>query len=92
MTKYTAESWNFGADGPFFQVIREGLRGLADGEDYFELLADDVVFDYVISVPGCPRSICQVSGTSSATSGCSLASAWSNVASRDPRARASCAR
>ena len=57
MTKYTNDSSNFGADGPFFQVIREGLKGLADGEDYFDLLADDVVFEYVISVPGYPRRV-----------------------------------
>jgi ketosteroid isomerase-like protein len=55
VTKYTSDSSNFGADGPFFQVIGEGLKGLADGEDYFDLLADDVVFEYVISVPGYPR-------------------------------------
>jgi uncharacterized protein len=55
VTKYASDSSNFGADGPFFQVIREGLKGLADGEDYFDLLADDVVFEYVISVPGYPR-------------------------------------
>ena len=57
MTKYTSDSSNFGADGPFFQVIREGLKGLADGEDYFDLLADDVVVEYVISVPGYPRRV-----------------------------------
>jgi len=57
MTKYTSDSSNFGADGPFFHVIREGLKGLADGEDYFDLLADNVVFDYVISVPGYPRHV-----------------------------------
>jgi uncharacterized protein len=55
VTKYTSDTSNFGADGPFFQVIREGLKGLADGEDYFDLLADDVVFEYVISVPAYPR-------------------------------------
>ncbi|MGH3187269.1 MAG: hypothetical protein ACRDPY_31080 [Streptosporangiaceae bacterium] len=33
------------------------LEGLADGEDYFDLLADDVVFEYVISVPGYPRRV-----------------------------------
>ena len=55
MTKYISDSSNFGADGPFFRIIREGLKGLADGEDYFDLLADDVVFEYVISVPGYPR-------------------------------------
>ena len=57
MTKYTDDSSSFGADGPFFHVIREGLKGLADGEDYFDLLADDVVFEYVISVPGYPRRV-----------------------------------
>jgi len=57
MTKYTNDSSNFGADGPFFGVIREGLKGLVDGEDYFDLLSDDVVFEYVISVPGYPRRV-----------------------------------
>jgi ketosteroid isomerase-like protein len=28
-----------------------------DGEDYFDLLADDVVFEYVISVPCYPRRV-----------------------------------
>lgn len=57
MTKYTRDDSNFGANGPFFTIIQEGLEGLADGEDYFDLLADDVVFDYVISVPGYPRHV-----------------------------------
>ena len=57
MTKYTESSSNFGADGPFFHIIREGLQGLADGEDYFDLLADDVVFEYIISVPGYPKRV-----------------------------------
>jgi ketosteroid isomerase-like protein len=57
MTKYTGDDTNFGADGPFFRVIQEGLQGLVEGEDYFDLLADDVVFEYVISVPGYPRRV-----------------------------------
>jgi ketosteroid isomerase-like protein len=57
VTKSTRDSSNFGADGPFFRIIREGLEGLADGEDYFDLLADDVVIEYVISVPGYPRRV-----------------------------------
>lgn len=56
MTKYVDDSSNFGADGPFC-VIRQGLKGLVDGEDYFDLPADDVVFEYVISVPGYPRRV-----------------------------------
>jgi ketosteroid isomerase-like protein len=57
MTKYTDESSNFGADGPFFHTIREGLKGFADGEDYFDMLADDVVFEYIITVPDYPRRV-----------------------------------
>jgi len=55
--KYSEDRSNFGADGPFFHVIREGLKGLVEGEDYFDLLADDVVFEYVVSVPGYPKRI-----------------------------------
>lgn len=57
VVKYVDESSNFGADGPFFHLIREGLRGLAAGDDFFDLLAEDVVFEYVISVPGYPRRV-----------------------------------
>jgi len=57
VTKFTEDSSNFGADGPFFHIIREGLEGLVDGEDYFDLLAEDVVFEYVISVPGYPERV-----------------------------------
>ncbi len=57
MTTYTNANSNFGANGPFFHIIREGLEGFADGEDYFDMLADDVVFEYVISVPGYPKRV-----------------------------------
>ena len=57
MTKYTEDSSNFGADGPFFLIVQEGLAGLAEGEDYFDLLADDVVVEFVISVPGYPSRV-----------------------------------
>ena len=57
MTEYTDDDSNFGAHGPFFRIIRQGLQGLADGEDYFDLLADDVTFEYVITVPGYPRRV-----------------------------------
>jgi ketosteroid isomerase-like protein len=57
VTKYTDDTSNFGAEGPFFRAIQKGLEGWADGEDYFDLLADDVVFEYVISVPGYPRRV-----------------------------------
>ena len=57
MTKFVPDSSNFGAKGPFFQIVYEGLAGYVEGEDYFDLLADDVVIEYVVSVPGYPRKV-----------------------------------
>ena len=42
---------------PFFRIIEEGLAGFVDGRHFFELLAEDVIFEYVISVPGYPRRV-----------------------------------
>jgi uncharacterized protein len=47
----------FAALAPFFRIIAEGLSGLVDGEDFFDTLAEDAVFEYVISVPGYPRRV-----------------------------------
>jgi uncharacterized protein len=57
MTKTVDANTPFGANGPFFHIIKEGLDGLVDGDDYFDLLAHDVVFEYVISVPGYPARV-----------------------------------
>jgi ketosteroid isomerase-like protein len=57
MNKTVSDDAPFGASSPFFRIIKEGLEGLVDGEDYFDLLAEDVVFEYVISVPGYPRRV-----------------------------------
>jgi uncharacterized protein len=48
---------DFRALEPFFRIIEDGLVGLADGEHFFDLLADDVVFDYVVTVPSYPRHV-----------------------------------
>jgi ketosteroid isomerase-like protein len=48
---------DFRALEPFFQIVEEALAGLAEGEHFFDLLADDAVFDYVITVPGYPRHV-----------------------------------
>src|SRR5271170_3659071 len=48
---------DFRALDPFFRVILQGVAGLADGEHFFDLLAEDVVFEYVITVPGYPRRV-----------------------------------
>jgi uncharacterized protein len=57
MSKTVSDDAAFGANSPFFRIIKEGLDGFVDGEDYFDLLAQDVVFEYVISVPGYPRRV-----------------------------------
>lgn len=48
---------DFAALEPFFQIIQEGLAGLVDGGHFFDLLADEAIFEYVISVPGYPRRV-----------------------------------
>ena len=48
---------DFRALDPFFRIIEQGLQGLADGDHVFELLTDDVVFDFVITVPNYPRRV-----------------------------------
>lgn len=53
----TVDMGEFAALGPFFRIVREGLAGLVDGDHFFELLAEDVVVEYVVSVPGYPRRV-----------------------------------
>ena len=48
---------DFRALDPFFRIIEQGLQGLVDGDHFFNLLADDVVVDFVITVPDYPRHI-----------------------------------
>ncbi|MFF2808171.1 nuclear transport factor 2 family protein [Streptomyces sp. NPDC058000] len=48
---------DFAALDPFFRIIQEGLAGLVDGEHFFDILAEDVVVEYVVSVPGYPGRV-----------------------------------
>ena len=48
---------DFRALDPFFRVIECGLAEFVDGEHFFDVLADDVVFDFIITVPDYPRHI-----------------------------------
>ena len=48
---------DYAALDPFFRIIEEGLAGFVDGGHFFDLLAEDVIFEYVISVPGYPRRV-----------------------------------
>jgi ketosteroid isomerase-like protein len=42
---------------PYFDVVANGLEGLVDGENFFDFHAEDVVVEYVITVPNHPRQI-----------------------------------
>ena len=42
---------------PFFRIVEEALTGIVDGDDFFDMLAEDIVVDYVITVPGYPRRV-----------------------------------
>jgi ketosteroid isomerase-like protein len=48
---------DFKALDPFFRIIEKGLDGIADGGHFFDLLAEDVIFDYIITTPGYPRHV-----------------------------------
>ena len=42
---------------PFFEVVTEGLRGLVDGDHYFDTIAEDIFFEFRYSFPSWPRTI-----------------------------------
>src|SRR5260370_41143532 len=48
---------DFAALDPFFRIIEQGLDGLAGTGHFFDVLAEDAVFEYVITVPGSPRRV-----------------------------------
>jgi uncharacterized protein len=48
---------DFAALDPVFRIIEQGLTGFVDGGHFFDLLAEDVVFEYVITAPGYPRQV-----------------------------------
>jgi ketosteroid isomerase-like protein len=50
MTKYAAMR-------PYPDVVTDALDGLVDGDDFFDIHADDVVVEYIITVPDYPRRI-----------------------------------
>jgi ketosteroid isomerase-like protein len=42
---------------PFFEVIREGLSGLVQGEHFFDTIAEDAIFEFLYDFPCWPRII-----------------------------------
>ena len=47
----------FEALNPFFEVVMEGLRGLVDGDHYFDTIAEDAIFESRYHFPGWPTMI-----------------------------------
>src|SRR5438270_12142393 len=47
----------FEALNPFFEVVMEGLRGLVDGDHYFDTIAEGAFFEFRYYFPGWPRTI-----------------------------------
>jgi ketosteroid isomerase-like protein len=47
----------YAAMRPYFEVVAAGLDGLVDGTDFFDMHAEDVVVEYIITVPDYPRRI-----------------------------------
>jgi uncharacterized protein len=48
---------DFAALEPFFLIIKEGLGDLVDDVHFFDILSEEVVVDFIITVPGYPRHI-----------------------------------
>ena len=40
----------FEALNPFFEVVMEGLRGLVDGDHYFDTIGEDAFFEFPVTV------------------------------------------
>ena len=55
MTKPHYEA--FEALNPFFEVVMLGLRGLVDGDHYFDTIAEDALFEFRYHFPGWPQTI-----------------------------------
>jgi ketosteroid isomerase-like protein len=47
----------FEALDPFFDIVMQGLRGLVDGDHYFDTFAEDAVFESRYRFPGWPPTI-----------------------------------
>ena len=51
--KYAA----YGAAAPYFELVRGALGDLVDGEHFFDIVTDDVVYEVLYDFPGWPRII-----------------------------------
>jgi ketosteroid isomerase-like protein len=51
--EYTA----YEASKPYFDLVRGSLGDLVDGEHFFDIVADDVVYEVLYDFPGWPRVV-----------------------------------
>src|ERR1700728_3741032 len=47
----------FAALDPFFNIVQQGLAGQADGDHYFDMIAENAVFEFLYIFPGWPRRV-----------------------------------
>ena len=45
------------AADPYFDLVREALGDLVDGEHFFDIVTDDVVYEVLYDFPGWPRIV-----------------------------------
>jgi ketosteroid isomerase-like protein len=48
---------DFEALNPFFDVVMKGLRGLVDGDHFFDTISDDAIFEFRYHFPGWPTTV-----------------------------------
>ena len=53
MPKYAA----YHRAAPYFDLVRVALDDLVDGEHFFDIVTDDVVYEVLYDIPGWPRVI-----------------------------------
>ena len=51
--KYAA----YEAAGPYFDLVRGALGALVDGEHFFDIVTDNVIYEVLYDFPGWPRTI-----------------------------------
>jgi uncharacterized protein len=47
----------YDAADPYFKLVRGALGDLVDGEHFFDILTDDIVYEVLYEFPGWPRTI-----------------------------------
>ena len=53
MTKYAV----YQNAAPYFDLVRSALGSLVDGKHFFDIIADDIIYEVLYDVPGWPRVI-----------------------------------